>query len=179
VLAALQDSVIRHRLPRAEFAALFDARAAELDRPAEAAPDLDALEAFSAGSGAPIVRLALSVLGARGPAADAAAGHVGTAWALTGQARAVLLHAAETGISGTGAIAGLARDLAARAALHLEAARAAAAPRAAVPALLPAVIARGYLATLHAARFAPGDGRIVRDRPNVVRLIWAAAVGRV
>ncbi|MDX2221848.1 MAG: squalene/phytoene synthase family protein [Rhodospirillaceae bacterium] len=179
LLTALQACIAQHRLPRAEFTALFDARAAELEQPAEVVPDLAGLEAFAEGSGAPVTRLALHVLGAHGTAAETAARHVGTAWALTGLARAIVLHAADAGFAADDAITGRARALAGRAAARLDAAEVLPVPRAAVPALLPALIARGYLATLNAARFDPRDARIIRDRPNLLRLMWAAARGRI
>lgn len=164
VAEPLARAIERHGLPRALFDRLIDARAFDLEGAAPAT--LEALEDYADATGGALVELALHVLGAAEPAALAAARQVGTAWALTGLARAVPFHARgrrrylpvsvmeETGASEqdlfelrpTPALAEAVRQVADAARRHL-AARAArpAVSRRAVPALLPATLAELYL----------------------------------
>lgn len=170
VVEPLAAAVRRRGLPRSLFDRLIDARERDLE---DAAPaTLAALESYAEASGGTLVELALHVLDAAEPAALAAGRGAGTAWALTGLARAVPFHArarrqylpaavmAETGarqtdlfeLRATPPLAAAVRQVAAAARRHLAAARAerAAVPRRALPALLPAAIAELYLARLDA-----------------------------
>lgn len=199
VAEPLAQAIQRHGLPQALFDRLIEARAFDLEGAAPAT--LEALEDYADATGGALAELALHVLGAAGPAALAAARRVGTAWALTGLARAVPFHARarrqylpvsvmkETSASEldlfelrpTAALAEAVRQVADAARRHLAAARTArpAVPRRAVPALLPATLAELYLDRL--ARV----GHDVLGRPveigaprRQLRLMHAAWRGR-
>src|SRR5215469_15086260 len=78
-------------LGREHFARLIDARERDLD---DAAPaTLAALEGYAEGTSAPLIRLALEVLGAVTPQTLGAAAPIGIAYALTGLIRAMPLFA--------------------------------------------------------------------------------------
>lgn len=168
VAEALAETIRARALPRAPFDRLIDAREADLD---DAPPaSLAALEAYAADTGATLSELACHVLGANDPETVAAARSVGTAWALTGLLRALPFHARRRRSvipAETAAAAGAqSRDLfalratpeladACRAIADLARARLADArgarprpPKAALPALLPAVLADRYLARM-------------------------------
>ncbi|WP_119165492.1 phytoene/squalene synthase family protein [Algihabitans albus] len=193
-------AAIRDRgLERAAFERLLEAREADLD---PAAPsDLAALERYAEGTSATLQRLALTVLGCEGEAAQAAARHVGVAWALTGLLRAVPFHArqkrlylpedhlAVTGVKiaelfelqSSDALTGVVMRLAKRAREHLAEARHRhrEVSREALPALLPARLADGYLTRLERSGFDPFDSRVQMALPNrALRLWWAAARNR-
>ncbi len=167
VAQPLSEAIRRFSLCREPFDRMIDAREGEL---ANAAPaDLAALEEYAAATSASLVHLALAVLGA--DASHAAAREVGIAYALAGLLRAMPSHArsgrryipddiaSRTGIDladyaalrGTPALRAAVTQIAAAARSHLAAARRQAAPRAARPALLPAVIADRFLARLRRA----------------------------
>lgn len=179
VALGLAAAVHRFRLDRAHFRRLIDARAFDLSP--ESPATLAELEGYAEGTSAPLVWLALEVLGVRGEAAHAAGRHVGIAWALIGLVRAVPHHAsqrrlylprgllAEAGVDAADVLRGrplrnLGQVVTAvldAAAAHLAEARALGRqiPRAALPALLPAALADAYLARLRRAGgnpFAPG-----------------------
>lgn len=195
VAAPLATAIREHGLEPATFERLLLAREADLD---PAAPgDLAALERYAAETSGTLQSLALAILGCEGEAAEAAARHVGIAWALTGLLRAVPFHArqkrlylpedhlAVTGVSaaelfelqGSDALSGVVMRLAKRAREHLVEARRQRGdvPRQALPALLPARLADGYLTVLERAAFDPFDPRVQLDLPNrALRLWWAA-----
>lgn len=197
VARALADAVRRHRLSRLLFDGLLEAREHDLDD--EAPRDVEALVAYAEATASNLVLLSLECLDAEGEAARAAGRHVGIAWAFTGLIRALPFHAGQarlylpaTLMSETGAdaralftgqadagvrrsvarLAGIARDQlgAARARRHEV-------PERALPALLPATLADGYLGAIAAAGHDPfdrrvqgkGAGRLVRLGVNAFR----------
>ncbi|HZB93823.1 MAG TPA: phytoene/squalene synthase family protein, partial [Stellaceae bacterium] len=172
VIEPLAAAIRERALTRSHFAMLIDARERDLD---DAPPEsLEALEGYAEASSAPLVLLALEALGQSGAAAEAAGRAVGTGYALTGLLRAVPVHArakrlylpralAEAAgldidrglfeLRPSPALSRVVERVAARATSHLDKARALApqVPRAALPALLPAVLARADLARLKRA----------------------------
>ncbi len=203
VAGPLSRAVRRHRLDRHRIETLLAARAGDLDNVQP--PTMGALEDYAEASSTTVTGLALQVLGAGSGAALEAGRHVGTAWALTGLLRALPLHAAERrlylpvdacrdagldvdelfkGKSAPGLAAAVA-GVAATARRCLAAARALGrdCPRAAVPALLPAVLAGTYLDRLQRAGFDPfraaGGPPAASAGPGaIIRLAFAAYRGR-
>ncbi|MFQ6018000.1 MAG: phytoene/squalene synthase family protein [Kiloniellaceae bacterium] len=196
VLEPLVEAVRRHGLSRVHFDRLIDAREFDLDG---AAPEtLAALEHYAEGTSASRVLLALEVLGAQGPAAAAAGRHVGIAFALAGLLRAVPFDAGRKRLylpqdlvrkSGlrigelfelrsSAALNRIAEAIAARASRHLSEARALSAqvPKAAAPALLPAVLAGQGLKALRKSGYDPFDAA-VQERPSRPRLACARLRG--
>jgi NADH dehydrogenase [ubiquinone] 1 alpha subcomplex assembly factor 6 len=78
-------------IAREVFDPLIDAREFDLDGAPPA--DLPALLAYAKGTGAPLLSVALRIIGSQGPVADEIARLGGTGWALTGLLRAVPFHA--------------------------------------------------------------------------------------
>ena len=176
VIEPLAAAIRACGLTRGHFERLIDARERDLE---EAPPDtLDALEAYAEASSAPLVLLALESLGETGTATLEAGRAIGIAYALVGLLRAVPFHArakrlylprdlcAAAGLEierglfelrPAPALAQVVARVAERARHHLEAARARrdAVPRAALPALLPSVLARADLARLARAGYDP------------------------
>ncbi len=95
VIEPLAQAVRRHRLSRAYFDALIDARERDLD---DAPPaDMAALEAYAVATAAPLGSLMAETLGAGGSAqALDAAQRAAVAFALVGLMRAVPFHAARS-----------------------------------------------------------------------------------
>ena len=200
VVAALAAAVADCGLPQDGLQGLIDAR--EFDLAGQAPKDLKDLEDYARASSSRLVILALRTLGCGGTAADAAGEALGLAWALTGLLRAVPFHArqkrcylpddivAETGLK-RGDFFELRRSpelraataaLAAAAETHLTAALAQArgVPKAGRAALLPATLARGYLATLRRAAYDPFAVQVQQQPPGRVwRLAWASLSGRL
>lgn len=190
--------LIRERgLPPDLFEALLAAR--ELDLEAGGPADLAAAEAYAEHSSGGLSRLGLVALGVRDEEALAAASHVGTAWALVGQARAVPFHLsmsrltlpesvlAEAGGSGAAVLAGQApravmvhgvRALAEAARRHLAEARRLRVPRSGLAVLLPAVLADRHLERLHSCGWDPFDARVARPDAHPLRLAWSHWRGR-
>ncbi len=199
VAMALGAAIRDHGLPAEPFERLLVARESDLvDEPPET---LAELEAYAEATASTLIELALTVLRADDDAARAVARHVGVAWALTGLLRAVPFHAARrqvllprdlTRAAGLDvgrmldgrpddALPTVARQVAEAARAHIDAARALRdrVPRAAVPALLPAVLATRYLKRLERGGFSLFDA--AGQRPpgdRAVRLLWAALRGR-
>jgi NADH dehydrogenase [ubiquinone] 1 alpha subcomplex assembly factor 6 len=200
VVAALAAAAREKNLTRAHLERLIDAR--ERDLLEEPPADLAALEAYARESSVPLVLLALEALGVRDAAAAAAAEGIGMSYALVGLMRAAGFHArlrrswlpadlvAAEGVAletslfalkwvpGLGAVA---RTVAARARSHLEAARARAreVPRAALPALLPGVLATRTLRTLERAGYDLLSPALARpDGGRSLALALAALRGR-
>lgn len=193
-------AVIRERgLTRGHFDRLIDGRAFDLgDAPPRTA---DSLTEYAEATSSSLVWLALEVLGAQGDAAIEAGRHVGIAWALVGLLRAMPPHlrqgrvylpddiADEFAVDRRGlremkpspALAAAVRALAGRAGSHLRDARAHRpdVPKAALPALLPAVLADGHLRRLARAGYDVFDPRLAA-RPGLLsaRLAWHAMIGR-
>jgi phytoene synthase len=150
VVEALAAVINELRLTRDHFDRLIDAR--ETDLTDEPPVSLAALEDYAEASSAPLVWLALEVLGVHDSAALAAARHIGIAYALAGLLRLLPFRTRPTIPVGMSMQTGVG-ELSAAASRHLDAGRIhrKAIPRAAIPALLPAVIARRFLARLRRA----------------------------
>jgi NADH dehydrogenase [ubiquinone] 1 alpha subcomplex assembly factor 6 len=199
VLVPLAGAIRAFDLTRGHFEKLIDAREADLTD--EPPTDTTCLTSYAEVTGAPLVLLALEILGVSDPAAALAARHVGIAWGLTGLLRAVPFHARahrlympkdaleRHGVSqsllfdlkppeGLKAVVGEVTELARS---HLRDARALRhdVPRAANPARLIASIADTYLAVIEKSGndvFAP---RVMMPNPfRQVRLGLRAMTGR-
>ncbi|AWK85145.1 phytoene/squalene synthase family protein [Azospirillum thermophilum] len=186
-------------LSRPLFDKLIDAREADLEDDPPA--NLTCLVNYAEVTGAPLVELSLEVLGVRDEAARAAARHVGIGYALTGILRAVPFHARQHRqmlpldlmvthgarssdlfeLRSKPELRPVVAEVAAVARRHLEEARSLRRklPKAALPALLPAVLADLHLSVI--ARegndvFAP---RVLMPNPfRQAKLAWAALRGR-
>lgn len=198
VAGPLVNAISRYDLDPTEFEQLLDAR--EEDVEPEPPADMAALEAYAQATGATLVRLASGILGAKGEATMQAAEHVGRAWALTGLLRAAPFHAslgrvympldclAASGVEPAQLVGGerpaelaeVAREVAAAAVRHLDAARRlrnAVDPRA-VPALLLARLADRYLAALARRGYQPFAAGWADTRPRPVLLMLSAITSR-
>jgi NADH dehydrogenase [ubiquinone] 1 alpha subcomplex assembly factor 6 len=200
VIEPLAAAIGARDLSRAHFERLIDAREGDL---ADAPPaDLDALVAYAEASSAPLVLLALEALGVRDHAAMRSGREVGIAYALAGLLGATVFHArarrtylpadlvAAHGIAlhrtlfelkPAPGLAAVAEAVAARARVHLAQARALRrdVPRAALPALLPAVLAGRMLARLERVGYDVLAPRLARsDGGKALRLALAAFVAR-
>lgn len=196
VAEALARAIDRHRPPRALFDQLLDAR--DLDMEPRPTPDHGALAAYAEDTGGTVCRLALWMLGGRTQLEQAAASAVGRAWALTGLLRAVPFHAAQDRVylpcatlsdDARHALLGgraepevrdLVADVGQQAARALAEARAAGVKpgRERVAALLPAVLADGYLQRIARAEHDPFDPRLALPRRRPVMLLLNALRGR-
>lgn len=199
VVEPLAAAIARHGLDREPFDLAIDGREADLDD--EAPADLDCLVNYAQVTGAPLVRLACQILGARDPATVEAARLVGTAWTLTGILRATPFLArghrsrlplslmAEQGVTEPALFdlkpePGLAKVVEAVAdkahALLAEARQLRReVPKAALPALLVATLADHYLGRMRKAGYdvmSPALLRPTLGRPLAVG--WAATAGR-
>ena len=199
VVGPLAQAVEAFAIPRRPLDALIDARAADLD---DTPPrDLAALEAYGDATSGELTRLALHICGGAGAAAETAARHVGTAWALVGLMRSVPHHARarrqylpadlvkSEGVDpadlfelrGGEKIASVVRQVADAARRHLEDARTAAPsiPRGCLPAMLPATLADAYLRALDRARYDVFERPVALSQPyRQIRLLWAGMRGR-
>jgi phytoene synthase len=175
--------------------------ARELDLDDTPPADCTALEKYAEGSAAALQQATLDLLGVHDEAADRAARHIGVAWALIGHLRATPFRARQRrlylpvdrlaaaqveiddvveGRPGPG-LAVVAREIAARAGEHLRAARGLRAdvPRAALPSLLPAVLAEGHLRRIARTDYDLFAPELQRPLPlDVLRLAFAAWRGR-
>lgn len=199
VLVPLAGAIAAFGLTRAYFDRLIDARQADLEDTAP--PDLAALEAYAEGTAGPVQWLALEILGVRDGQAVEAARRVAVVSAVTGLLRAVPFHARQRRVYLPTAVVeavavelgdlfelrphlGLARAverLAGRASEILRDARAlrGEVPRAAIPALLPAVLAAHHLRAMRRTSHNVFDARVQRRPPLAVwSLAWHAARGR-
>jgi len=177
VVEPLAAAIGEFGLTRDHFDRLIDARATDLaDEPPAS---LAALEDYAEASSSRLIYLALEVLGVRDPVAGRAGHHIGIAYALTGLLRAMRFHARagrrfipddvadRSGLAEqdyralhtTPALRRASTEVAAAAERHVAAARTLRrqAPAEAVPALLPAVIARRALARLRRVDYDPFD----------------------
>lgn len=199
VMDPLAEAIRRHGLSRALFDRLIDAREADLDDDPPA--NLTCLVNYAEVTGAPLVQLALEILGVRDEEAQAAGRQVGIGYALAGILRAVPFHArqhrqllpadlmAKHGASSADLfelrskpeVRPVVAEVAAAARSHLEEARALrrTVPKAALPALLPAVLAELHLRVVAKEGndvFAP---RVLMPNPfRQAKLAWAAMLGR-
>ncbi len=199
IALALSSAVQRFGLDRRHFDRLLETRAFDMDEQAPA--DVAALIAYAEGTAATIGFLSLDVLGAEGAAARAAVRDVGIAWALTGVLRAVPFHARERRIYLPASLnreAGLdvfqlfemrspqalksvvaAVAECARSRLHTARAAYRDVPPQALPALLPATLADGYLLRLQRAAFDPFAAAVQKPGPlGLAKLAVNAARGR-
>jgi len=193
VVAENLPAIIRERsLTRVHFERLIDAR--EHDLAGEPPASLAALEDYAEATSATLIRLALELLGVAAPAAETAAREVGIFYAFAGLLRAMPLHAragrrcipddiaADAGLDpgdyaalrASPALRQTVAAVAAAAVRHLDEARQhrAAVPRAALPALLPALAAERGLARLRRAGWNPFDPRVNAPDPL---LVWRMA----
>ena len=198
VAGPLGEVISRYRLSLEPFERLLAAR--EHDLEAVGPADLAAALAYAEDTSATLTALALAVLGAKGQGDTAAGRHMGIAWALVGQVRALGFHLSmgrltlpetilrEAGTHGAAVLAGqaprsavmqAARAMALHARAHLDEARRGRISRAALPALLPAVLADGHLRLLERVGWDPFDSRLGRPRPQPLRLAWAKIRGRI
>jgi len=187
-------------IARAHFDRLIDARAFDLDD--DPPETVAALRDYAEKTSSELAQAALEVLDAAdNPDAKTAAHHVGIAWAIVGLIRAMPHHLRQRRLylprdveAGAGvdrrsmlelqnspALASAVAALADVARAELTAARAVRGrvPRAALPALLPAVLADGHLKRLERARYNVFDPRLAQ-RPGLLsaRLALAALRGR-
>jgi NADH dehydrogenase [ubiquinone] 1 alpha subcomplex assembly factor 6 len=186
VVEPLAAAIRQRALSRGHFERLIDGRARDLE--AEPPASLAELEAYAEDTSARLVWLALEALGERGEAALKAGREVGIAYALAGLLRAVPFHArfkrlylpsdlcaaAELRVAEdlfelrvSAALRQVVQRVAAAASEHLAAARALRrqVPHAALPALLPAVLAAADLARLARAGYDPLDRRVAAPDP--------------
>ena len=191
----LLDLIERCQLQLTDVRDLIDVRQHDLD-PAPFATIGDWQEYGRRSSGG-LARLAAAVLGVED---CAAAENAGTAWALTGLLRSLPFHLAQgwcslpadvlagQGVSRDDALSTKADKRALTASVlaltdlvsqNLRQSRRLRAPRAALPALLPAVLAGAHLRRIRSLGGDVFDSRSYRPRPMPVRLAWAALRGRV
>ncbi|MBI1779007.1 MAG: squalene/phytoene synthase family protein [Proteobacteria bacterium] len=199
VILPLAQAIRRHGLPAEAFYRLLDAR--EQDLEAEPPADLVALRAYAEGTSSSLVGLALTVLGAGEAAALEIARQVGIAYALVGLLRAVPFHARAQrlylprvmleefsvntqqlfDLKPSNGLPELTRRLAEEARSLLAEARAQhrAIPRAAVPALLPAVATDLYLRRLARVGHDVFHPSLAESPPSALwRMGWRALRGR-
>jgi NADH dehydrogenase [ubiquinone] 1 alpha subcomplex assembly factor 6 len=197
VVEPLAAAIRDHGLPRELFEILIDAREGDLERAPPAS--LDVLVAYAEATSGGLQVLALEILGAAG-AAEAAARHVGVAWALIGLLRAVPFHARQrrlylpddlcraAGLEVAGlyelksspALCRVVEQVAGRARAHLKAARdeRGKVPRQALPALLPARLAERHLARLQAAGHDPFRPSVQSEPTGAAWRLAMAVLGR-
>ena len=174
IVLPLTAAIREYGLDRGGFDRLIDSRERDLDD--EPPPTLAALEDYAAASSGALAALAAALLGARKPAAQDAAEAVGTGYALAGLLRAAPYRKA----AGRPALppgVGI-PEIAAAARRHLARARAdrRAVPRAALAALLPAVIASHYLRRLERAGCDPFAPELANSDPLQSWRLLAAAL---
>jgi NADH dehydrogenase [ubiquinone] 1 alpha subcomplex assembly factor 6 len=191
VMTPLVDAIRVHGLSREHFDAMIDAR--ELDLADEPPQSLSALEAYCAATSGRLQRLVLEALGVREESAAKAADEIGIAYALAGLIRAIPYQAqrrrhaipatvaqevnldVETLFTGKPSpeLAAAVERLAKGAREHLTSAHLRYPPKAALPALLPARIAAGYLRDIETVRGNVFDPRLAaRSSRTVWRLAW-------
>ncbi len=190
-------AAIRERgLTRGHIERMIDARAT-VDFAGEPPADLAALEDYAEATSSTLIALALEVLGVRDPEAAEAGRHIGIAYALCGLLRAAphrlaagrpivpLDIAARLGLDprdcpaapGSRGLRAAVAEIAAAASGHLRAARGERrVASAAVPALLPAVIAAQSLRRLKRAGYDPFDPALAPPDPRQSWRLAAASL---
>ncbi len=169
VVELLTEAIREHALTREHFDRLIDARERDLDD--EAPASLATLEDYAEATSAGLVYLALEILGAGDPVARRAAFHVGIAYALAGLLRAMPYRTRpDRGI--------VPPAIAAAASRHLDLARALRPPptRAALPALLPAIVAAHFLRRFQRAGHDAFDPALAAPDPLQSWRLAAAAL---
>jgi phytoene synthase len=197
VAAALDDTIVRFRLPRQPFVDLIDARIFDLY--SDPMLNLNDLEGYCGETASVLVRLASVVLmDGHEPGGVDAAGHGGVAYAITGLLRAFPWHARRgqvyvpadilarhgvvrddivTGRGGPG-LEGALADMRRVARRHLSQARtlSAAVAASALPAFRPLALVEPYLAQMERRDYDPFTTMV--DLPQW-RRIWALWRGRI
>jgi phytoene synthase len=191
VAAALDDTIVRFRLPRQSFVDLIDARIFDLyDDPM---PNLNDLEGYCGETSSSLIQLSSLILSdGSNPGTADAAGHAGVAYAITGLLRAFPLHARQgqvyvpadilarhgvvredivTGRGGPG-LKGALADLRAVVRRHLEQVRTlrTTIPDAAKPAFRPLALVQPYLKVMERRDYDPFH--TIVDIPQW-RRVWA------
>lgn len=195
VAGPLARAVAETALTPAGLLGLIEARESDLeDRPIR---DQAAFVDYATGTSAALADMSLDVLGVADPAAREAARHVGLAWAGLGVIRSIPFHAARrrlylptdslhaAGSTADEVLAGTASpglrrvvaEIAEWSRQHLNAARrdCGGVATAALPALLPAVLAQIHLERVRRADFNPFDPDIARPAPWRVARLWMHA----
>ena len=199
VAVRLTAAIREFGLTREPFDRLVDTRECDLaDKPPV---DLTALEDYAEGSSAPLIRLALAVLDARGSAAEEIAREVGIAYALAGLLRAMPFHAragwsyipldiaGREGLDPSDyaarranpALRAVVHEMTVAAVRHLRAGRKGHArlPRSSIAALLPAVVADRFLARLRRAGYDPFASALAAPDPlQIWQLGYSAMLNR-
>jgi phytoene synthase len=196
VAAALDDTLVKARLPRQPLVDLIDARVFDLyDDPMPSTRDL---EGYCGETASCLIRLGSLILATGSePGGAAAAGHAGVAYAVTGLLRALPWHARrgqvylpadvlkahgvtrEDIVAGRGGpgLLGACADLRALVRRHLAAyaAERATIATVAAPAFLPVALVEGYLAQMDRPGYDPLASVI--EMPNWRRIwrLWRAA----
>lgn len=198
VALALAETIRRRHLPREPFEVMLTAREQDMDDDPPA--DRAALLAYARGTGGGVQLLAAHVLTGGDEGSAAVAEQVGAAWTIVGLLRAAAFHAAHNRVylpradlaaHGQGpevvaagqphaAVAAVAETLAAEAARSLAEARhrRRLVRREAVPALLPAVQAEGYLRRLRRLEWNIFHPDVAVVDPKPLRLTLAALMRR-
>jgi NADH dehydrogenase [ubiquinone] 1 alpha subcomplex assembly factor 6 len=196
VVEPLTKAIREHALTREHFDRLIDAREHDLD--GEALASLATLEEYAEATSARLVHLALEILGERDLAAQQVGHHVGIAYALAGLLRAMPYQACAgrclvpadiaaraeldaddyRALRTTAALRAATAEIAAAASRHLGLARACrpATARAALPALLPAIVAARSLKRLERAGYDPFDPTLAAPDPLQSWRLAAAAL---
>ncbi|KIL98921.1 Phytoene synthase [Paramagnetospirillum magnetotacticum MS-1] len=193
----LAELIRRHDLPLQAFDDLISARQDDLEGFAPA--DMAEAERYVQRSSAALTQLALAVLGGTSEEIRRAGDHVGTAWGMIGNLRALGHHLSmgkltlpegllgQYGSRGEEVLAGRASMEALTAAVqvmgerarhHLSEARKFKAGRQGLAALLPAILADGYLQVIEKSGWNPFDSRVPRPNPRPIRLVIAHLMGR-
>jgi NADH dehydrogenase [ubiquinone] 1 alpha subcomplex assembly factor 6 len=169
VVEPLTAAIREHALTREHFDRLIDAREGDLDD--EAPASLATLEDYAEATSARLVYLALEILGVRDPAAYQAGRHVGIAYALAGLLRAMPFRTRPDRCL-------VPPEIAAAASRHLDLARALrpGPARAALPALLPAIVAGRFLTRLKRAGHDPFHPALAPPDPLQSWRLAAAAL---
>lgn len=197
VVQPLALAIERHGLSRHLFDRIIDGRETDFDpMPWERTEDLVAYADATAGT---LGRLVLEILGVRDLAQENAAAAVGTAWALTGTIRGLrhllltgrhplprnltqkhgLKSAALYSLRRSDELCGVAEEIASIARNYLDT-RSAKTRGKAMPAILPAVLARAYLKRLADTGYDPFDERNLQPLPyRAWRLMIPALTGRL
>jgi 15-cis-phytoene synthase len=196
VAAALDDTIVRFRLPRSALVDLIDARAFDVyDDPMPAMADL---EGYCGETASVLIRLACIVLAdGSDPGAADAAGHAGVAYGITGLLRAFPWHARRgqvyipadvlgghgvtredivSGRGGPGLVSAL-TEMRETARDHLERARRlrATIPPAVAPAFLPLALVPPYLREMERGGYEPFRTVVDLPRWRKLGLLWWAA----
>jgi 15-cis-phytoene synthase len=193
VAAALDDTIVKFRLPRHALVTLIDARIFDLyDDPM---PSLNDLEGYCGETSSSLIQLASIILmdGADPGSADAA-GHAGVAYAMTGLLRSFPWHARQgqvfvpadilarhgvvrddivTGRGGPGLKSALA-DMRAVIRRHLEQVRTLrpTIPPAAAPAFRPLALVEPYLKVMEKRDYDPFHTQVELARWRKIRALW-------